>query len=97
MVRSRFSRARVKATHDQGSDCPLITWTGAVIFDFMPALHSFRIPGAAEKIRPMLFTESTSTPALSSTPFNLAQLHTSECKIMWLSITECLIVDVSFG
>lgn len=43
-------------------------------------LHSFQTRGAAEEIQPMLFTESTSTPAVSSTPFTLAPPHSCESK-----------------
>lgn len=38
----------------------------------MRAVHSPQVSGAAEEIQPMLFAESASTPAISSTPFTLA-------------------------
>ncbi|TMS11426.1 Acetylcholinesterase collagenic tail peptide [Larimichthys crocea] len=41
----------------------------------MHTLHSSQSPGAAEEIQPMLFTESASTPTVSSTPFTLAPPH----------------------
>lgn len=35
-------------------------------------VHSSQVSGAAEEIQPLLFAESTSPPAISSSPFSLA-------------------------
>lgn len=57
------------------SDCLLLILTPGItacVIACMHTLHSPQIPGAAEEIQPMLFTESASTPTVSSTPFTLA-------------------------
>lgn len=46
----------------------------------MRAMHSSQVSGAAEEIEPMLFDESASTPAISSTPFTLAPPCSCESK-----------------
>lgn len=59
----------------------------------MRTLHSSQIPGAAEEVQPMLFTESASTPTVSSTPFTLAPPHSCESKscdfLLW---NICLLI-----
>lgn len=55
----------------------------------MPTLRSSQIPGSAEEVQPMLFSESASTTAVSSTPFTLALLPSCESKscdfLLWIS------------
>lgn len=61
------------------SDCLLLILT-PVITDCMHTLSSSQFPGAAEEIQPMLFTESASTPTISSTPCSLAPQQSCESK-----------------
>lgn len=59
----------------------------------MCTLHSSQIPGAAEEVQPMLFTESASTPTVSSTPLTLAPPRSCESKscdfLLW---NICLLI-----
>lgn len=81
----RYSVAEVKTAHSRDlfwlSPSDLDT-SGVVarVTDRMHTLHSSQIPGAAEEIQPMLFTESASTPTVSSTPFTLAPPRSCESK-----------------
>lgn len=78
------------------SDCLLLMSTPVItacVADCMHTLHSSQNPGAAEEIQPMLFTESASTPTVSSTPFTLAPPHSCESKscdfLLW---NICLLI-----
>lgn len=86
-------RQRINMT---SSDCLLLILTpgiAACVADCMHTLHSSQIPGAAEEIQPMLFTESASTPTVSSTPFTLAPPRSCESKscdfLLW---NICLLI-----
>lgn len=79
------------------SGCLLLIWTPGItayVTDCMHTLHSSQIPGAAEEIQPMLFTESASTPTVSSTPFTLAPPRSCESKscdfLLW-NICWCVL------
>ncbi|KAF3839864.1 hypothetical protein F7725_018581, partial [Dissostichus mawsoni] len=50
--------------------------------------NTWTVPGAAEEIQSMLFTESTSTPTISSTPCSLAPQQSCESKMKRLMVVS---------